>query len=178
LHAVSSGHPRPGASGEVFVSYGRYFDIAELGVMGVVSSMEQQNTARRSRESVPVPDEKECVIVSMGAEGGGVKLLGRRTAEGSWEFRRATNDSSWAMLDEKKDPNATVVLPTWVSTWNEAVALLDRYLWALLYPIAVHPDFRAEVLVEVTRRLLDAPPERRNDRMARWLAVCSDEPRG
>lgn len=52
------------------------------------------------------------MIVSVGAEGGGVELFGRRSGEGSWEFRRVVNDSSWAMLDEEIDPNPPEIVPT------------------------------------------------------------------
>jgi hypothetical protein len=54
--------------------------------------------------------------VSVGAEVGDVELLGRRRAEGLWEFRRIVNDSSWAILDEEMDPDANppVIVPTWV----------------------------------------------------------------
>jgi hypothetical protein len=135
--------------------------------------MEKTNTAYKNA-APPISDES--VIVSLGAEGGGVELLGRRRAEGSWEFRRVTNDSSWAMLDEEMDPNPPVFVPTWVSTWNEAITLLDRYPWARLHPLVVHKDFRSDVLVEVTRRLLGTPGTRSDEQMAQWLAVCKDDP--
>jgi hypothetical protein len=35
--------------------------------------------------------------------------------------------------------------------------LLDFNPWAQLHPISVHPEFQADVLVEITRRLLNAP---------------------
>ena len=131
--------------------------------------MESANTTQ------PMPSgAEETVIVSVGAEGGGVELLGRRRAGDAWEFRRVMNDSSWAMLDEEIDHDRTVVIPAWVSTWDEAVLLLDRTPWAQPRPLAVHPAFRADVLVEVTRRLRDAPPTRRDERMAQWLAVCGN----
>jgi hypothetical protein len=115
----------------------------------------------------------DIIIVHVGAEGGDVKLVGRRTMEGSWEFRQITNDSSWAMLEEEMDPNPPPEpTPIWVSTWGEAMALLDRYPWAQLYPLSVHAEFRADVLVEVTQRLLDGPVTRRDQRMAQWLTVC------
>ncbi len=124
------------------------------------------------------------MIVSVGAEGGGVKLLGRRGMEGSWEFSRVTNDCWWILEEEELDSNPPVSVPKWVSTWDEAVTLLDRYPWAQLHPLVVHAEFRAEVLVEVTRRLLEAPVKRHHDLakrchelMAQWLAVCSGEPR-
>jgi hypothetical protein len=115
----------------------------------------------------------EAIIVHVGAEGGDVQLVGRRTADSAWEFRQITNDSSWAMLDEEMDPNPPrAPTPTWVSSWGEAMTLLDRYPWAQLHPLSVHAEFQADVLAEVTHRLLDAPVTRRDQRMAQWLTVC------
>jgi hypothetical protein len=117
----------------------------------------------------------ETVIVSVGAEGGGIELLGRRGSEGSWEFRREVNDSSWALLDAEMAPNPKppMIVPTWVSSWDEALALLDLNPWAQLWPLVVHREFRRDVLVAVSQRLLDAPGTRRDELNARWLAVCS-----
>jgi hypothetical protein len=129
-----------------------------------------ENHGDAEKMSVSIADE--AIIVHVGAEGGDVKLVGRRTAESAWEFRQITNDSSWAMLDEEMEPNPPAPIPIWVSTWGEAMALLDRYPWAQLYPLSVHAEFQADVLVEVTQRLLDGPVTRRDRRMAQWLTVC------
>jgi len=139
--------------------------------------MERSNTSPQAAALIPVSTGDETLIVSVAGEGGGVRLMGRRDPESHWEFRRITNDSSWSMLEEDElNPNPPPPVVTWVPTWSEAVALLDRYPWAELHPLAVHPEFQAEVLVEVTRRLLAVSPRRRNKRMAQWLSVCSTEP--
>jgi hypothetical protein len=114
----------------------------------------------------------ETIILQVGGEGGAITLFGRRNASQEWEFRRASSDSS-GMLDEEMDPNPPPApAPVWVKTWNEAVALLDRNPWAQLVPLSVHVDFREEVLVEVTRRLLAEPSTRNERQMERWLDAC------
>jgi hypothetical protein len=143
--------------------------------------MEEQNTEHQDagKTAVPIAGEAadEAIIVQVGAEGGDVKLLGRRSEQLRWEFRRVTADSSWSMLDEDLDPNPPPAPnPVWVATWGEAIALLDCYSWAQLVPLTVHADFHADVLVEVTRRLLSEPSGRRDQRMAQWLRVCSGRP--
>jgi hypothetical protein len=143
--------------------------------------MEEQDTGHQDagKTAVPVASEAsdETIIVQVGAEGGDIKLLGHRSAQLQWEFRRVTNDSSWSMLDEELDPNPPPAPnPVRVATWGEAMALLDRYPWAQLHPLSVHAEFQADVLVEVTRRLLDAPVTRRDQQMAQWLTVCSGRP--
>jgi hypothetical protein len=139
--------------------------------------MEEQDTGHQDavKTAVPIGGEAadETIIVQVGAEGGDVKLLGRRNTQLQWEFRRVTADSSWSMLDEELDPNPPPAPnPVWVATWGEAMALLDRYPWAQLHPLSVQAEFQADVLVEVTRRLLDAPVTRRDQRMAQWFTVC------
>jgi hypothetical protein len=114
----------------------------------------------------------ETIIVQVGGEGGAITLFGRRE-NGQWQFRRSSSDSSWAMIDEEVDSSPQPAPdPTWVKTWSEAIALLDRSPWANLVPISVHADFREEVLFEVTRRLLAEPSSRNERQMERWLSVC------
>ena len=119
------------------------------------------------------------MIVRVGAEGGNVTLFGRKKPDQQWEFRRAINDSSLSMLYEEEDgpDSSSQTLPefVWTTSWVGAVALLDRYPWAQLVPLAVHVDFRADVLVEVTRRLLAGTSSRARTQMDRWLAVCSSQ---
>jgi hypothetical protein len=40
----------------------------------------------------------ETIIAHLGAERGNVKLVGRRSAKGLWEFSRIINDSSWSII--------------------------------------------------------------------------------
>lgn len=78
------------------------------------------------------------------------------------------------MLDEELNPNPPPAPdPVWVNSWGEAIALLDRNSWAQLVPLSVHPEFREEVLIEVTRRLLNEPSERNERQMDRWLTICN-----
>ena len=86
-------------------------------------------------------------IVEIGGEGGSITLEGRRDAAGGWQFRLATNESAmWAMLDEEPPPQEE---PKWVSTWAEALTLLDRYPWPRLSPEAVHREFRDAVFAAI-----------------------------
>jgi hypothetical protein len=83
-------------------------------------------------------------------------LIGQKS-EGVWRFRLETNDRSAEFLDEDDAvglPAGATASP-WVNTWADAVALLDRYPWAELYPLAVHPEFRDQVWKEVKCRIDD-----------------------
>lgn len=96
------------------------------------------------------------LIARIGTEGGDLTLIGQKT-EGAWRFRLQTRDCSAAFLDED-DVTGLPTGPTaspWVDTWAKAVALLNRYPWAELYPLAVHPEFREVVWKEVKCRIDD-----------------------
>jgi hypothetical protein len=120
----------------------------------------------------------EEVIFEVMGEGGGVKLVGRRRPGGEgWEYRRVAREMSYADYGEEGEAHATTVPalpeePVWVSTWSEALALMDRNPWAELHPRSVHPEFREEVLVEATRRLMEEPGVHSNRAISRWLKVC------
>ena len=110
------------------------------------------------------------VIVQVAAEGGGVTLIGRRTEAGVWKFKRTSLDHTNQLLDESEPPLRGE--SEWVSSWDEAVRLLDKYPWASLYPRTVHPEFADRILVEATRRLLAKHDRYAAKALDRWAAIC------
>jgi hypothetical protein len=96
------------------------------------------------------------VIARISAGGGDLTLIGQKS-EAVWRFRLEAKDCSAGFLDEDDAaglPTGATASP-WVDTWADAVALLDRYPWAELYPRAVHPEFREQVWKEVKCRIDD-----------------------
>jgi hypothetical protein len=87
------------------------------------------------------------VILRVGAEGGSVTLHGVRTEDG-WRFQRSVVDQTPWMLDEAEIRHDS----QFTSSWDEALALLDRYPWQRLFPIRVHPEFRQVVWSAVQTR--------------------------
>jgi hypothetical protein len=67
----------------------------------------------------------------------------------------------------------------WVHGWDAALQLLDRYPWAMLHPLEVHPAFRDLVRAAVEMRLSKAAPswhaERVKEQWMRFLAGNPDE---
>ncbi len=100
----------------------------------------------------------EIVVIEIGAEGGGVTVLGREVA-GQWTFWNRGNsidlddESGWRGWESKPTSDLFALLP-------------DRWYW--WYPIAVHPDFKARVRAEYERR---AKPNGGNHE--RWLQLLS-----
>jgi hypothetical protein len=128
----------------------------------------------------------EEVIFEVLGEGGGVKLVGRRqSGRDGWDYRRQVQEMSYAMYgtddeEETQDDESSPAVKTpakqpelvWVATWAEAMALMDRNPWAMLHPKMVHPEFKADVLVEATQRLMANPSPRTSQSLDRWLEVC------
>ena len=122
------------------------------------------------QESAAVAADGRVVILKVGAAGGSVTLVGRIGAGGQWQYARITKDQTEALLGESGDGvvRAPVVESLeWVDGWDEALRLMDRYPWARLHPVAVHPEFVDRVRVAVEARLTAEPPHRSVER-ERW----------
>src|SRR5450631_2586540 len=105
------------------------------------------------------------LIVEVGAEGGGITLYGKRV-DGAWSFAREIVDQTPHLLDEAEILGSSNVVTGWV----EALALLDKYPWARIYSIAVHPEFASQVHAATAERLNDGyAPEFIRDR---WEELC------
>ena len=109
------------------------------------------------------------VIVRVGAELGDLTLYGSRTDIG-WTFSRRVVDQTPILLDEA----SIDVTSDTVSSWPEALGLLDCYSWQALYPLEVHPEFRAEVIAAVTDRF-DRDPTMKERRLEKWKEACSSD---
>jgi hypothetical protein len=111
--------------------------------------------------------------VRMGAEGGSITLVGQKNSRGGWRYARAVTDHTLTLLDEPDGGGSTSNSMTpWVKTWSEAVALLDRYPWALLPSIEVHPEFAERLWGEVTRRIKDRGGAQAARVSERWARAC------
>ena len=114
----------------------------------------------RGRGSAPVrvAADGSVVVLEVGAEGGSVTLIGREDETDEWRFARITIDQSWALLGEADveitAPDLTSLV--WVDGWEAGLTLMDRYPWARLHPVYVHPDFVERVRVAVEQRLAGA----------------------
>ena len=112
------------------------------------------------------------IILEVGAEGGSLTLLGRCKAR-EWSFSILRDESTLREFDEDLFDNELVEHNKTVVGFEAALGLLDRYPWAGLYPLRVHPEFRTLVFYEVAKRLFDDkdfhhPP----GHLKVWLDAC------
>ena len=113
--------------------------------------------------------------LKVGAAGGSVTLVGRKVDGEQWQFARVTVDQTEELLGETGD-GVVRALSTenleWVYSWGDALRLMDRYPWARLHPLAVHPEFVERVRVAVKERLAGEPQHRSVEReRGQWERV-------
>jgi hypothetical protein len=107
------------------------------------------------------------LLLKVGAAGGSVTLVGRKGDGEQWQFARVTVDLTEALLGETGDgvvQAPPVEILEWVASWEEGLRLMDRYPWARLHPVAVHPAFVERVMVAVEERLAGEPQHRSVER--------------
>jgi hypothetical protein len=115
--------------------------------------------------------EPVAVILQAGAEGGDVTLVGRRAESGEWQFARITDDQTEALFGEsgvEATPPPAPESLNWVDSWEEGLRLMDRYPWARLHPVAVHPEFAERVRAAVDERLADVDEASAERAWERW----------
>ena len=96
------------------------------------------------------------VVLQAGAEGGDVTLIGQTTVAGAWSFARVTDDQTEALFGDSGveiTPPPALKPEDWIDGWDEGLRLMDRYQWARLHPLYVHPAFMERVRVAVEERL-------------------------
>lgn len=106
------------------------------------------------------------VILCIGAEGGSLVLQGRQVNT-EWVYRLQLNDQTPMLLDEAsitRDSDA-------VTSWSDALRLLDRYPWTQLYPVEVNARFREQVKEAVLSRWQS---DQDAHTLARWDALLTE----
>ena len=110
------------------------------------------------------------VILKVGAEGGSITILGSESPSGDWSFCFERNEAAIADLLSEEDlagfgPEDFYHRSDFVSTFDEALDLIDRYPWHKLWPLEVRPKFHDRVFAAVKQRGGDV--ERWKDRLSR-----------
>ena len=113
---------------------------------------------------------KSKAIVKVGVELGLIALHGIQTERG-WKFVQEVNDQTPDLLDEEPIHTKSAT----VDTRAAALELLDKYRWALLYPVFVDLDFKGRIWDAVTERLKDFGETSQSEwehPLKRWRAIC------
>ena len=122
------------------------------GVLAYASSMDQP--ARLTEEARKHALYLREIVLEVGAEGGSITLLRERRADENWQFQMKTDETALydALSEEDRNGMDFVAQTGYVHSFNEALALLDRYQWFSLCPLKVHPELLDAVLLKVRKR--------------------------
>jgi hypothetical protein len=92
---------------------------------------------------------KPTVLLEILAEGGSLTIVGIK-ADTGWRCRLVRNECALYDLLSGEDREGLVFYEEsrW-GTWEDALALIDKYQWHRLHPGKVHPEFRQRVWAAV-----------------------------
>ena len=107
-------------------------------------------------------------LLSVGAEGGSLAIIGLKEADQTWRFKVIRDESTiLGLLDEitREDVIDELVF----DTWEEALSNMDRYPWVTLFPIYVHDEYTIRIFRAVRARTTDKLL------LTKWASICSQE---
>jgi len=109
-------------------------------------------------------------IFKAGCEGGCLTVLGKRGANGEWSFLMVRDETTMREFVEDLT-DEEVYAEDFAATWEGVLAKMDRYPWAMLYPLEpLHKEFKDRIWEAVLARTTDEY-ERRT-----WQAPCGKSP--
>lgn len=108
---------------------------------------------------------RQVVIVEALAEGGSVTLYGCAT-EAGWLYRLNLIDQSALLLGEPSIEHDSET----AHSFEDAIALLDRYPWHRMGPRVVHPEFRIRIWKIISER--SANGQLSAHRLDDWRQQC------
>jgi uncharacterized protein DUF6946/HD domain-containing protein/PD-(D/E)XK nuclease superfamily protein len=106
-------------------------------------------------------DEPSETVIEVLAEGGSVSISARHLPTGGYEYRVVNNEAAlWDLLDEPtaREPvsSATPVERfNWLSSWDQALSVFDKYPWCRFHPASIHPEFASRVARALSLRGVD-----------------------
>lgn len=111
------------------------------------------------------------IVFEVGAEGGSLRIDGRRGPEGVWSFRAVMRDRTLTMFEGIAGGDIRQE-SGWTRSWDEAMGALDRCSWEALAPLPVHRGFRERVYAAAEERWAKAPEALQVYAVARWQEAC------
>jgi hypothetical protein len=149
--------------------------VDEIPTAAELAAMQAPPVRAAPKSLIPPPTAGQpigplIVVLKVGAEGGGITLIAQELATG-WRYRYTMLDQTDLWLDEGGSEIRRQ--SEWVNEWSDALAALDRYPWANLHPLEVHPKFADRVLVAARERLTRGYSSLRSrQRLTNWSALC------
>ncbi|GED28737.1 hypothetical protein BAG01nite_48390 [Brevibacillus agri] len=81
-------------------------------------------------------------IIVLSGEGGRITLIGSKTSNGSWIFKKQTDETALADFFDDEDLSLLVhQQSSFVTGLDQVFTLLGRF-WFRLRPLYIHPEFK------------------------------------
>jgi len=97
---------------------------------------------KRSLNEIPGRE----IVLQVGAEGGSLTIVRYHVSGEKWRFAIIRDESTLAdfLGDEDQEDLFEVLDP--IATFEDAIALINKYPWPNLYPLVVHPEYSNRVM--------------------------------
>ncbi|MEH7226663.1 NAD-dependent deacylase [Bacillus sp. JJ1566] len=128
------------------------------------------------------------LILSLGAEGGTIKLFGKEQTLGEWVFKIGVNEMDYDDVDDKSiqqensAENTRKLTPTnnksieQANSLTKALQFLDQFPWPMLSVQEVHPAFQKRIWKAFKVRYKQSYKNKlSNYRLNQWLRKCFPE---
>ena len=81
------------------------------------------------------------IVLQVGAEGGSLTIVRYHVSGEKWQFAFIRDESTLADFLVEEDQEDFFEALDSIATFEDAIALMNKYPWPNLYPLVVHPEY-------------------------------------
>jgi hypothetical protein len=108
------------------------------------------------------------IVLQVGAEGGSLTIVRYHVSGEKWQFAIIRDESTLADFLGEEDKEDLFEALDSIATFEDAIALMNKYPWPNLYPLVVHPEYANRV-----RKIIERSGDPRA--MDRWKDILGSE---
>ena len=91
------------------------------------------------------------IVLQVGAEGGSLTIVRYHVSGEKWQFAIIRDESTLADFLGEEDKEDLFETLDSIPTFEDAIALMNKYPWPNLYPLVVHPEYANRVMEIIER---------------------------
>jgi hypothetical protein len=91
------------------------------------------------------------IVLQVGAEGGSLTIVRYHVSGEKWQFAIIRDESILVDFLGKEDNEDLFEALDSIATFEDAIALMNKYPWPNLYPLVVHPEYANRVMEIIER---------------------------
>lgn len=110
------------------------------------------------------------IVLQVGAEGGSLTIVRYQVSGEKWQFAFIRDESTLAGFLGEEDQEDLLLFEALdsIATFEDAIALMNKYPWPDLYPLVVHQEYANRV-----REIIERPGNPRAK--DRWKDILGSE---